>query len=309
MKNPARRAITAITSATFVASLALAPAIARGQTFRQVMNNISVGARTGVESEYVHRGKEHSDMNLQTTATAQFNIPWFTASYGIGVFGRAFSMNPITQSANLLDTALGARLDYAGFGFEAGWIYHSFPNQRDQHYPIRGGDPNPVVNRPLHNRSHEFYVCAHAGLEALSPSAASFFTYTGSFLYSEGGPRFEAYAYYDTDLHQITTEADAAYTFRLRSLPLSLTLKGYAGYVRAETVNGNQRAAGIPRWRNDYAYAGAAADLAINIGQYTTFGAGIRYAWNNDGGESNDYRLAGNTASNLWWGAWLQFSF
>jgi hypothetical protein len=287
------------TAAAAAAAVLLGAANLHAQSFQQIVNQFSVGARTGMESEFVYRGKEHSDANLQTHVTLELPVPMTTATYGISVFGKMFSMNPLTQTANQLDTSAGAKLEYESLKFEAGWIYHSFPNQNAHNYGLDGGDINPATNRAIYNRSHEAYVNIGAQISN-----------TGTVV---DGLRLDAYVYYDFNLQQTTVEADAGYSLSFAALPrFSINFLAYAGYCDAKAANADQRAASVPRWSNAYGYIGASADITYRIGEYATLGTGIRYAWNNDGvwrDARDEPRLIGNTTDNLWWGVWLRFAY
>ncbi|MDR1498301.1 MAG: hypothetical protein LBS59_07850 [Puniceicoccales bacterium] len=258
------------------------------QSFRDVLRPISVKARVGSESEYVFRGKEHSDFNLQTRVNLEYQLP--STRVGSSIYGNIFSMNPVTQSANLADFSLGSKLVYNDFLFDFGWIYHSFPNQNDLHWGIPGGAPNPITNRAIYNRSNELFLSAGTDYQ---------------------GTKIAAWAYYDFNLEQLTLEANASRAFSFPAvLPgIEFVLSAYAGYVSAHAANADQRDAGIPKWRNDYGYIGGSVDLTYNVSEYTTIGVGVRYAWNSDGSWRDELRLVGNTSDNLWWGFWLRFAY
>ncbi|MDR3227858.1 MAG: hypothetical protein LBT53_00320 [Puniceicoccales bacterium] len=278
MKTKAFLALTA-------AALAAAPAALEAQSLQTIMAPLSVSARSSFESEYVWRGKEHSDANLQTIIRAQYHLP--TTSFGSAIYAGAIAVTPIEQTANFFDYTAGAQFSTDIFTIDASWIYHSFPNQNEHGLPL-GGEQWELVNRPVYNRSNE--VTLGVGTE-----------------YEEF--KFGARVYYDFNLEQLTWEADIKRSFTWATLPaVSLDLGVFAGYVVGWRANGDQRAAGVAKWRNDYGYVGATADLSYQVRENITIGTGVRFAWNNDGDWRSDARLRGNTESNLWWGIWVRFS-
>jgi hypothetical protein len=278
------------TLATAAALALFGTASLSAQTFRDILRPVSVKAKVGSESEYVFRGKEHSDFNLQTRVNLEYQLP--TTSIGSAIYGNIFSMNPVTQSANLADFSLGGKIVYNDILFDAGWIFHSFPNQNDLHWPLPGGVQNEVTNRAIYNRSNELFLSIGTDYQ---------------------GTKLAAWAYYDINLEQLTLEANASRAFSFpATLPgVELVVSAYAGYSSAHAANGDQRAEGVEKWRNDYGYIGGAADVTYHVSEYTTIGTGIRYAWNSDGkGDTvHNQNLLGNTTSNLWWGLWLRFAY
>lgn len=299
---------TLITAAT-LSVLGGASTLTHAQTTAQaILGGLAVNAQVATESEYIYRGKEHSDFNFQTNIRAEYTVPLPVGGLGLAVYGGTFSMQPVTQAANQLDFTLGAKLEYEAFTFDLGWIYHSFPNKNTVAHnwwgspipPIpgpTGGFQDSITNRPDYNRSNEFVLGLHTNLD-------------GAILGdSRLGTRLSAFLYYDVNLEQFTYELDIARTFVLPMDPrASLTLKGFAGYVEAHRANGDQRAPGLVKWRNDYGYLGLYADIAYRLSEFTHVGTGIRYAWNSDGKSDLGY-LAGNTTSNLWWGLWFRFDY
>lgn len=275
-------------------------ATARAQTAEMLLAPLSMALQTGTEGKYVYRGKEHAELNLRTRADLEYALP--TTSVGSALYGGAFAVTPLEGTLNFVDYAAGIRLSKNLSGQEVavqvGWIYHSFPNQNDHDDRPAGGEQWALANRPLYNRSHEFVL-------GLSTSVRNFSA--------------EGYAYYDLNLEQWVFEADIGYIYELSSLlnGLAVEVRGYAGYVNAFAANGDQRAAGVAKWRNDYAYLGASADISYQLRRVpVTIGAGIRYSWNSDGNASwttsaagaPHNRLAGNRADNLWWGVWVRLT-
>jgi hypothetical protein len=266
------------------------------QLAQTLLNSLAVTAKVGTESEYVYRGKEHSDFNIQTLVNVEYTLPSTRADFNANIYAGVVAVQPVTQAANQLDFKLGSKFDYNGFTFDVGWIYHSFPNKNTVAHDylglplggFSGGYQDSITNRPDYNRSNEIAIGIGRDIEAV---------------------RVSGYLYYDFNLEQLTYEANIGYKVPVPALGAVIALNGFAGYVSAHSANGDQRAAGLERWRNDYGYLGASADIAFQLGNATQAGVGVRYAWNSDGNASDDLRLAGNTDSNVWWGLWFKFSY
>ena len=256
---------------------------------KMILAPLLIDAKLSAESEYIYRGKEHSDFNLQSRLNLEYALP--TTGIGTAITANVFSMNPIEQLSNQLDLSLGAKVEYGEYLVRARWIYHTFPNQNQLADLPFGGEQYVPGNRPVYNRSNEFYL--GVGSE-----------------FKEAGVWIEGGIYYDINCSQLTYELNLGRDFMFRVLPnFKITLAGFAGYVNATAYNGDQRADNVDKWRNDYAYLGGTADVSYRINEFSSVGVGVRYAWNNDGNGSNTQNLEGNTRSNFWWGFWVKFAY
>ncbi|MDR2512319.1 MAG: hypothetical protein LBD01_00720 [Puniceicoccales bacterium] len=278
---------------TLIAAAALAfgsTGVAHAQSFQKmIFGPLSIDARLAAESEYVYRGKEHSDFNLQSRLNLEYALP--TTGVGTAITADVFSMNPIEELANQLDVSLGAKVVYNDFLFRARWVYHTFPNQNRLSDLPSGGEQYVSANRPVYNRSNELYLGVGSQIQ-------------DSGVWIEGG------VYYDINCSQLTYELNLGRDFTFRAIPnFMLSLSGFAGYVNATAYNGDQRGESVGKWRNDYAYLGASADISYRVNEFSSLGVGIRYAWNNDGNGNDTPNLEGNTRSNVWWGFWAKFSY
>lgn len=261
------------------------------------VDGLTVKAKVDFESEYVFRGKEHSDKNLQTTVVAEYALPTADAA----IYGGVFMMSPIDQAANELISFLGAKTEYEKYMFELGYSHYAYPNRALTGGTGTGGTINPVNNRAVYSDSNEvsFGVSTSAFKEVFTPSA---------------------YIHYNFDLKQTTYEVAArkiidGETFGASGFELSFA--AFVGYVQSGRYNGDQVAAGVEQWGNDYGYLGGSANIAYNVSNTAKVGAGVRYTWNNDG-DDNDAgplagdvtnRLSGNTSENFWYGIWAEFKY
>ncbi|MDR2980635.1 MAG: hypothetical protein LBV12_00125 [Puniceicoccales bacterium] len=256
-----------------------------GSLFAQTgIPDFDLSGRIAYESEYIYRGKEHSDTNVQLSVLGKYSIP----TTGFAAYGGVFGMLPIKQEANQVDWTLGGQYAVDMYTIDAGYVFHSYPNQKTTNPGIPGGWQNPITNRGVYNRSNEIYIGARVDLEWLTPAA---------------------YIYYDFNLQQVTYEASLRRQFEgiEFGIPdIAINLSVYAGYVSANQYNGDQRAAGVPKWSNDYGYIGFSADLIYHVTNYADIGVGLRYAWNSD---NSSFDIPGNTDDNLWWGTWVRFNY
>ncbi|MDR2863623.1 MAG: hypothetical protein LBV54_07110 [Puniceicoccales bacterium] len=276
------------------------------QSLDSILSSLALQAKTGVESQWVYRGKEHSDLNTQTQVRGEYTLPPLISNLGFYLDGGVFAMLPIEQSACELTFNLGGKIAYENFSLLLGWNYYTFPNKNDVRHNFAaggwtggptGGYQDSITNRPDYNRSQEVFIGLGVDFGGFYPMLR--------------GLSAAVYAYYDLNLKQSTFEADITYRYEPSFLPrAALTAQVFAGYLTADAANGDQRAPGMPKWHNAYAYAGASIDLSYRLPNgFTEIGGGVRYGWNSDGSGKDDIRLSGNTKDNFWWGAWVKFSY
>ncbi len=264
------------------------------------IDGLSIKAKVDFESEYVFRGKEHSDENVQTKVIGEYALP--VQGSGASIYAGAFLMSPITQAANEAVLFAGAKTEMEKFLLEAGYSYYAYPNRNGTNFSTQGGAINPVNNRAIYTDSHEVSLgTAYSGMRDIATPSL--------------------YFHYNFDLQQLTTEAALRRSFGsdLHGIDgVEFIFSAFAGYVSSRSYNGDNRQ-GVEQWINSYAYCGATADIAYNISNTSKVGFGVRYTWNKDG-DANDAnalagdasgvsRLAGNTDTNFWYGIWAEFRY
>ncbi len=260
---------------TTLAAITLA-SLSAGALFAQNgIDNLEIKGDVGYEGEYISRGKEHSDGNMQVNVKTGYSIPGMGETSPL-LYANLFAMLPVAQHYNQVDWTLGAKASYEAFTFDIGYTLHTYPNN-DSFAPAE-------TNRGDYNRSNEVFIGA-------STSQYEWFT-----------PK--AYIYYDFNLQQVTYEAMLTRRVEGQDLGLSpdlaFDLAAYIGYLSARRYDGDQGAAKV---RNGYAYAGLSADVVYRIAPNANVSLGMRYAWNNDGEHGN------NTEKNLWWGTKVTFAY
>lgn len=284
-----------------LSTLALAGLAGSSLAFAEIPG-LTIKAKVDFESEYVFRGKEHSDENVQTTVMGDYALP--VAGDGASLYAGAFLMSPITQTANEAVIFGGVKTQLEQIHLEAGYTYYGYPNRNDNGVGGQGGSINPVTNRAVYTDSHEISLGG---------------VYTGEFASNVATPSL--FVHYNFDLQQLTTEGALRRSFGsdLHGIDgVEFIFSGFAGYVSSRSYNGDNRQ-GVEQWINSYAYCGATADIAYNVSATSRVGAGVRYTWNKDG-DANDAgalagdasgnsRLAGNTDTNFWYGIWAEFKY
>ncbi len=255
------------------------------------VDGLTVKAKVDFESQYIVRGKEHSDKNLQTKVVAEYALPAADAA----IYGGVFMMSPIEQAANELVTFLGAKTEYEKFVFEAGYSHYARPNRALTRVTTPGGAADIGNNDFAYSDSNEVSIgTSYLGMrDVFTPSA---------------------YIHYNFDLKQTTYEAALRRSFNgddFGAAGFEVIVAGFAGYVQADRANGDQRTRGvtIADFKNDYGYLGASVDVAYAVSNTAKVGAGARYAWNSDGNEDSLGRLNGNTDENFWYGLWAEFKY
>lgn len=282
-----------------LSTLALAGLAGSSLAFAEI-DGLNIKAKVGFESEYIFRGKEHSDENVQTKVQAEYALP--VQGIGASVYAGAFLMSPLTQAANEADLFTGVKTEIEKFQLEAGYTYYGYPNRNGSTGFTQGGAVNPATNRAVYTDSHEISVgAAYSGMaDIVTPSL---------------------YFHYNFDLEQLTTEAALRRSFKGDTIGIAgaeLIVAGFAGYVDARAYNGDNRQ-GVEQWMNSYAYIGTSVDVAYSITNASKVGIGLRYTWNTDG-DYNDAgalagdasglsRLDGNTSTNFWYGIWAEFRY
>lgn len=272
-----------------------------GASIANAFDGLTLKGRVGFENEYIYRGKEHSQENIQTKVVGEYALP--VAGGGLAIYGGAFLMSPLTQSSNEAILFTGLKTQIEDFIIEGGYTYYGYPN-RNSTYSVAnvGGAIDPRNNRAIYSDSNEINIAAayNGFSDVVTPSLS---------------------VAYNFELEQLTAEVALRRNFDLGQLiganGFEISLAAYAGYLDSRRYNGNQRAAGIERWYNAYAYAGGTADIAYNINPGAKVGVGVRYAYNNDGkgedstplGGDNVNRLAGNTSHNVYYGVWAEFRY
>lgn len=265
------------------------------------VDGLSIKAKVDFEEQYVFRGKEHSDENIQTKVVGEYQLPLGGANASI--YGGAFLMSPLTQAANEADLFFGAKTEVEKFLLDAGYTYYGYPNRADTNGTGKGGTINPVNNRAIYSDSSELsFGAAYSGMKDIATPSL--------------------YFHYNIDLQQLTTEAALRRSFKGDEFGIAgfeLILAGFVGFVDADAYNGDQRAPGVEKWSNAYTYWGGSADVAYNVTNAAKVGVGIRYTHNNDGTSSDagalagdaagTSRLAGNTQDNFWYGIWAEFRY
>lgn len=255
------------------------------------LEGFTVKAKVDFESEYIFRGKEHSDENIQTKVVAEYFLP--VSGMDASIYAGAFLMSPLTQADNASALTLGAQTTVEDFRIDGGYTYYGYPNRKNANGTGIGGTISTINNRAIYSDSNEIYIgTAYNGWKQyFTPSL---------------------YFNYNVDLQQLTTEAAARKSFKGDEYGIAgaeLILAGFLGYVQADAYNGDQRAAFVQKWKNSYAYVGGSVDVAYNVSNSAKIGTGIRYTYNNDGDSSDDIRLAGNTGSNFYYGVWAEFRY
>lgn len=255
------------------------------------VDGLTVKAKVDFESEYIFRGKEHSDSNLQTKVQAEYALPAADAALYAGVF----MMSPVAQVSNEVISFLGAKTMYEGYLFEAGYTHYSYANRNsDAAYNpgTNGGDYIAANNRGHYSDTNE--VSFGVGTEIKEIATVS------------------GYIHYNFDLQQTTYEAAARRAFKgedIGAAGFELIVAGFYGYVQANQENGDQREGTTAAYKNDYGYIGASADIAYAVSNTAKVGTGVRYAYNNDGNEDSLGRNSANTDENFWYGIWAEFKY
>jgi hypothetical protein len=255
------------------------------------VDGLSVKAKVDFESEYVFRGKEHSDENVQTKIVAEYALP--TSGVNASIYAGAFLMSPLTQAANESALFLGAKTEVEKFLIDGGYTYYGYPNRAYTGGTGTGGAINTVNNRAIYSDSNEISLgTAYAGMKDIcTPSI---------------------YFHYNIDLKQLTTELAVRRSFKGDEVGIAgaeLILAGFAGYVDAQQYNGDQLSPGVSQWENAYGYIGGSVDVAYNITSSAKVGTGLRYTWNTDGDGNDDIRLTGNSDTNFYYGIWAEFRY
>ena len=255
------------------------------------VEGLSIKAKVDFESEYIFRGKEHSDENVQTKVVGEYQLPLGGANASI--YAGAFLMSPLTQAANEADLFFGAKTEVEKFLIDAGYTYYGYPNRAYSGGTGTGGTINPINNRAIYSDSSEISLgFAYSGMKDIATPSL--------------------YFHYNIDLQQLTTEAALRRSFKGDEFGIAgfeLILAAFVGFVDADAYNGDQRANGVAKWSNAYTYFGGSADVAYNVTNAAKVGVGIRYTHNNDGKTEDDVRLAGNTQDNFWYGIWAEFRY
>lgn len=266
------------------------------------VDGLSVKAKVDFESEYIFRGKEHSDENVQTKVVAEYALP--TSGVSASIYAGAFLMSPVTQAANESALFLGAKTEVEKFLIDGGYTYYSYANRKSDfgYVTTAGGQTVASNNRAHYTDSSELSLGgAYAGFKDIATPSL--------------------YFHYNIDLQQLTTEAAVRRSFKGDEIGIAgveLILAGFAGYVDARQYNGDQRASGVQNWINAYAYLGGSVDVAYNVTNSAKIGTGIRYTYNNDGdgndagplaGQPGVSRLEGNSNSNFYYGIWAEFRY
>lgn len=261
-----------------IATIALAAVIGSSA---YATEGLSITGSFDFESEYVFRGKRFTQAAFQPSVEFGYTV-------GPGVLYTGIWTNfPVSNNNNTQDNEIDI---YGGYALpvsdmltlDAGFTYYW--------YPQANSTVNPVTMNL--NRAREVYFGVQADV-LLSPAV---------------------YAYYDFDREQLVLEGSIGYSLPLSeylNVPLSLDTGAYIGYLHADAYNGNQRQAGVTKWRNSYAYAGASVDLVYAFSENLAFSIGGRVAGNNDGtagGPANSSPQLGNEMK-LWWGSSLVFSY
>lgn len=258
------------------------------------LEGLSIKGKVDYETQYIFRGKEHSDDNVQTKVVGEYQLPLGGANASI--YAGAFLMSPLTQSSNEGDIFVGAKTEVEKFLLDAGYTYYGYPN-RDLGNGGKGigGTISPVNNRAIYSDSNEVSLgVAYSGFKDIATPSL--------------------YFHYNFDLQQLTTEAALRKSFKGDEFGIAgfeLILAGFLGFVDANAYNGDQRAVGVEQWRNGYTYVGGSVDVAYNVTNAAKVGVGVRYSYNNDGNGTNgdDIRTTGNTESNFWYGIWAEFRY
>lgn len=264
------------------------------------LEGFTVKAKVDFESEYIFRGKEHSDENIQTKVVAEYFLP--VSGMDASIYAGAFLMSPLTQADNASALTLGAQTTVEDFRIDGGYTYYGYPNRKNANGTGIGGTISTINNRAIYSDSNEIYIgTAYNGWKQyFTPSI---------------------YFNYNVDLQQLATEAALRRSFKGDEYGIAgaeLILAGFVGYLQADGYNGDQRAAGVEKWKNGYAYIGGSVDVAYNVTNSAKIGAGVRYTYNNDGkgtdsiplgGQPGVSRLEGNTESNFYYGVWAEFRY
>ena len=246
------------------------------------VDGLTVKAKVDFESEYIFRGKEHSDKNTQTKVIGEYALPASDAA----IYAGAFMMSPIDQAANETALFTGVKTQWEKYLFEAGYTYYSRPNARYSRFAATGA-------RDLGNNDYGYVDSNEISVGVATSQFKELFT-----------PSF--YIHYNFDLKQTAYEAAIRRSFNgdeFGAAGFEVIVSAFAGYVQAERANGYD----VTPWANDYGYVGGSVDLAYAVSNTAKVGAGVRYAWNSDGNE--DVMNAANTDENFWYGIWAEFKY
>jgi hypothetical protein len=286
----------------FLTTLALA-GLAGASFAHAEIEGLSVKAKIDFESEFIFRGKEHSDENVQTKVVAEYALP--VSGVNASLYAGAFLMSPITQAANASALTLGAKTEVEKFLIDGGYTYYGYPNRKTSGGTGAGGnagsqtvlgypgDNSAGNNSPIYSDSNEIFLgTAYAGFKDIATPSL--------------------YFNYNVDLKQLTTEAAVRRSFKGDEFGIAgaeLIFAGFAGYVDSRQYNGDQRASTVANWINSYGYLGGSVDVAYNVTNSAKVGTGIRYTYNNDGDGNDEARLNGNTSENFYYGIWAEFRY
>jgi len=232
--------------------------------------SISLSSSFGYESKYVNRGIQLAD-GIYTPAV--------DISYGNFYAGAWFAFTEDSVDSYPTEADL-----YAGYNIALSEIVTIDMGVTRYAYDRVFSD---FFRSGNFGNSVEFYTGASANI-LLSPSV---------------------YAYYDIDLHNLTFEAKIGHSFNFGD-KVSLNLGASAGYVIGTAGDDfyNTAIDGV-HCDNNYAYAGATADLAYNFTEKTSASIGARYSVSDFDSFYGSYHDIYERKDALWFGVSFSTGF
>lgn len=246
-----------------------------------------IGAKFDFESRYISYGKRIVNENTQTTVSLKYFVPQ-SSEIGFTPYADFFWMSPTDNERK------GVELSNEGSVTVGTEIAVGETVTLDLGYKFTGWNDRESsfgMNREDINRQNEI-----------------FFGVSRAFNLIDGNEDTAVVGYgrvsYNWNCNQLAYEIGLEKSFELGS-DVALKLGACYGYVDANDYYGDQHSGANAH--NDYGYFAAAADLSYRVNSGTDIGAGVRYAYNNDGDDGD----AGpdNNDHNVWWGAWINFLY
>ena len=246
-----------------------------------------IGAKFDFESRYISYGKRIVNENTQTTISLKYFVPQ-SSEIGFTPYADFFWMSPTDNERK------GVELSNEGSVTVGTEIAVGETVTLDLGYKFTGWNDRESaagMNRADINRQNEI-----------------FFGVSRAFNLIDGNEDSAVVGYgrvsYNWNCNQLAYEIGLEKSFELGS-DVALKLGACYGYVDANDYYGDQHSG--KNAHNDYGYFAAAADLSYRVNSGTDIGAGVRYAYNNDGDDG--YAGSDNNDHNVWWGAWINFLY
>ncbi len=287
-----KKSIIAAASALAGISVSAFAAPEQGET--PEAESFSVGAKIAYETQYIDRGIERSDENVQTTIIAEYALAPM-GDWGMTVYGEAFFMAPVKQEANKASLKLGLFTMYEDEYFiDVGYKYTGFPN--------RGKMDISYADYSLVKHEDEIFIGIGRDIEFVSDADWSIV-------------RLFGYMIYDFEYEALTFEVGAEKGLNNIFDIEGLGVKGKIvyGYVNQEEADGKVGGQWFHKHylkndlHDDYGYFALSFDVSYSLTKNTDVFVGIRYAWNND--DNYDWMRPGTDNTNFWVGVGLNFRY